>query len=69
MADTVLKTLGKSRSSLCFDLDDTHDYGYAGTLYMKLNTEKIRSLGWRPKVNLADMYSRMAEVACSANDK
>lgn len=69
MAETALKTLGKNRSSLCFDLDDTHEYGYAGTLYMKLNTEKIRSLGWKPKVNLADMYSRMAEVACSEKDK
>ena len=36
--------------------------GYADTLYMKLNTEKIENLGWHPSVGLMDMFRRMMEA-------
>lgn len=33
--------------------------GYANTLYMKLDTGKLKSLGWSPKVDLKNMYKKM----------
>lgn len=36
-------------------------YGYANTLYMNLDTTKIKSLGWSAKVNLIEMYEKMIE--------
>lgn len=41
---------------------DVNKLGYADTLYMKLNTEKIEKLGWHPKVGLLEMFQRMMEA-------
>lgn len=41
---------------------DVNKLGYADTLYMKLNTEKIEKLGWHPKVGLMEMFQRMMEA-------
>lgn len=40
---------------------DVASQGYAGTLYMDLDTTKLRNLGWKPQVDLEEMYSRMIE--------
>ena len=40
---------------------DAARLGYAPTLHMNLDTTKLRSLGWEPKVGLADMYRRMID--------
>lgn len=41
--------------------DDISRYGYAPTLKMNLDTEKLKALGWSPKYGLNDMYNRMIE--------
>lgn len=41
---------------------DAGKFGYANTLYMDLNTDKIKALGWQPKVNLNEMFRRMMET-------
>jgi len=38
---------------------DTVQRGYAGTLYSKLDTKKIRNLGWKPKVGIREIFERM----------
>ncbi len=38
---------------------DAAKLGYAPTLHMNLDTSKLRSLGWEPKVGLVEMYRRM----------
>lgn len=61
MADTVAM-LGK----ICveFQLQDVEKLGYAPTLYMDLDTSKLKSLGWKPETNLKDMYTRMIADIC-----
>lgn len=39
-------------------LTDTDKLGYANTLYMDLDTSRIRDLGWLPKYDLKSMYIR-----------
>ena len=41
---------------------DVNKLGYADTLYMNLDTEKIERLGWQPKVGLMEMFQRMMET-------
>lgn len=41
---------------------DVNKLGYADTLYMNLDTEKIERLGWKPKVGLMEMFQRMMEA-------
>ncbi len=40
---------------------DNIDRGYAPTIYMDLDTSKIKSIGWKPSVDLKEMYTRMIE--------
>ena len=58
MADTVAML-----EEICveFQLQDVEKLGYAPTLYMDLDTSKLKSLGWKPETNLKDMYMRMIE--------
>mgnify|MGYP004449060183 FL=1 len=44
-----------------FELDDITKYGYADTLYMKLNVDKLMNLGWKPIFSLKDMFKRMID--------
>lgn len=38
---------------------DTQKFGYAGTLYMDLDTQKLRNLGWNAKVNLQQAFTNL----------
>lgn len=40
---------------------DVSKLGYAGTLYVDLDTTKLKSLGWSAETNLIEMYVRMIE--------
>lgn len=44
------------------NVQDAEKLGYAKTLYMKLSTKKIESLGWHPEVGLKEMFRRMMEA-------
>lgn len=59
MARIVAETYG---IGLRVQEQDVLKQGYADTLYMDLDTEKIKRLGWRPTVGLSEMYHRMIEA-------
>ena len=59
MARIVAETYG---IGLRVQEQDVLKQGYADTLYMDLDTEKIGRLGWRPTVGLSEMYRRMIEA-------
>lgn len=45
-----------------FEIEENKNkYGYAPTLFMKLNSNKIKRLGWKAKVGLSEMYNNMIE--------
>lgn len=41
--------------------------GYAPVLYMNLDTAKLQALGWKPEIDLPDMYRRM--IACMQEEE
>lgn len=60
MACIVIKEYGNG-ASVKIEETDTSGSGYAKTLHMNLDTTKIRSLGWKPRYGLLDMYKDMIE--------
>ena len=36
-------------------------FGYAPKTKMKLSSEKLRKLGWKPQIDLKETYQRMIE--------
>ncbi len=62
MANMVAeKCAGGEISVVIEENEDISKFGYAPTLKMNLSTEKIRSLGWTPQIDLSDMFNIMIE--------
>ncbi len=62
MAQTVCHELADDRISVRIEPCDVEKLGYAGTLFMDLDTGKLRSLGWRAVYGLSEMYRSMAKT-------
>lgn len=45
-----------------YELQDAEKLGYAPTLYMDLDTTRLRGLGWQAHTDLKDMYRRMMDT-------
>lgn len=60
MAQIVAGKITDGQIKVLFDIvDDIEKLGYAQTLYMNLDVEKIKKLGWKPTMNLHSMFERM----------
>ena len=44
-----------------FDIPESNTYGYAADTKMKLNSDKLQSLGWKPEIGLEEAYRRLIE--------
>jgi len=68
LAELVARTVGPAPVAVRLDLEDAASRGYAPTLRMDLDTAKLRALGWRPTVGLAEMFRRMTAVDLPVSD-
>ena len=42
-----------------FDIPESNTFGYAADTKMKLNSDKLQKLGWKPEIGLEESYRRM----------
>ncbi len=64
MAGIVASDLAEGEINVSYDIaESAAALGYADTLYMKLNIQKILDLGWKPTVSLPEAYRRMIRFA------
>lgn len=59
MAEMVAKDIAHDKIKVIFDIPDTNVFGYAANTKLKLNSNKLQSLGWKPTINLKESYKRM----------
>lgn len=59
MAQLVATVVSSGRSKVEFDIPVNNQYGYAPSTGMRLSSDALRELGWKPEVDLPEMYSRM----------
>ncbi len=60
MAKMVCKkkfTNGKAK--VIFDIPKENTFGYAADTKMKLSSDKLQTLGWKPEVGLEEAYRRL----------
>ena len=59
MAQMVAEKLAVKPIQVVFDIPQTNTFGYAQDTKMRLSSQKLRALGWTPKVGLEQAYRRM----------
>ena len=59
MAKMVCENFSDGKSKLVFDIPKENSFGYAADTHLKLSSQKLRSLGWEPMVDLKGAYKRL----------
>lgn len=59
VANLACDILGDGHSKVVIDVDDSNSAGYAPDVHLRLSSEKLRKLGWEPKVSLAESFSQL----------
>lgn len=61
MANLVAEKIAGGKIKVVFDIPEDNTFGYAADTKMKLNSDKLQTLGWKPEVGLEEAYRRMME--------
>ncbi len=61
MASLVASDIANNSIKVIFDIPEENIYGYAAETKMKLNSDKLKELGWKPEVGLKEAYTRLIE--------
>ena len=56
-AEAIIREIAQDKIKLVFDLDP--NAGYAPDICLNLNVDKLKALGWEPKVGLVESYRRL----------
>lgn len=56
MAYLVANKIAHSRISIIFETENSARYGYAPETGLRLSSDKLRGLGWKPTKSLEEMY-------------
>ena len=59
MARMVATKLAQPPVEVIFDIPETNTHGYAQDTKLRLSSQKLRNLGWEPKVDLYEAYVRL----------
>lgn len=65
MANLVVKEFSNNSIKVVFDIPETNTFGYAAETHIKLNSQKMMSLGWTPRYDLRDTYCHLIECMLS----
>ena len=61
VAKLVSDTLTEGKTQVIFDIPESAlTYGYAPDVTMRLSGDKLMALGWKPEVDLPEMFRRLA---------
>ena len=59
MAELVAHDVARDKIHVVFNIPSENSYGYAPDTKLKLSGHKLELLGWKPKVDMKNMYIRM----------
>jgi UDP-glucuronate decarboxylase len=60
MAEMVANEIAEGEIKVIFDIpENKNTFGYAPNVKMRLSSEKMQALGWKPEIGLKEAYQRM----------
>ncbi|MGM9614971.1 MAG: NAD-dependent epimerase/dehydratase family protein [Oscillospiraceae bacterium] len=59
IAELVATRAADKKIQILFDIPEGNTFGYAPDAVMRLNSDKLRKLAWRPQVSMVDAYKRL----------
>lgn len=59
MAKMVCEEFTEGKNKVIFDIPEENSFGYAADTKMKLSSEKLQTLGWKPEIGLKEAYRRL----------
>jgi nucleoside-diphosphate-sugar epimerase len=59
MATLVANNIAGGKIGVVFDIPKDNIYGYAAPVNIKISSQKIRCIGWKPRYGIEHMYDRM----------
>lgn len=59
MAKMVCEEFTGRKNKVIFDIPEENSFGYAADTKMKLSSEKLQTLGWKPEIGLKEAYRRL----------
>lgn len=68
MAKMVCEELAEGKIQVIFDIPETNSFGYAADTKMKLSSDKLQKLGWKPQVGLKEAYNRLIGSICDTDN-
>ena len=61
IAQLIADRVADGKISVVFDIPEGNAFGYAPDSVMRLNSDKVRGLGWLPSVDMEDGYRRLVQ--------
>ena len=61
MAKMVCEKIAGGTIKVIFDIPESNQFGYAADTKLRLNSVKLQSIGWKPRIDLETAYRRMIE--------
>jgi len=58
MAKMVANKIADGEIKVIFDIPESNTFGYAADTKMKLNSDKLQKIGWKPEIGLEEAYKR-----------
>lgn len=68
MAKMVCDRLANGKIKTVYDVSQNNIFGYASDVKLKLSSEKLQKLGWKPEVGLEEAYNRLLESMKSQDE-
>lgn len=61
MANMVAEKIANGKIRVIYDIPEKNEYGYANDTKLRMSSDKLQKLGWKPEIGLEEAYRRMID--------